>query len=277
MSNQSQTSAKVLKTNRGFWKYLLFSILTLGIYPCYIIGAAKKELNLACKEDGKHTAGFWKFFFLSIITLTIYSWVWFIKTCNRMHNFLIAHGKRSRISGGGYFCWNTFGLLLIGLGPFIALTKFLHNWNDVNKIYNARFKEKSLPQAQQGQTVNLGGQTLTFYTGQGGVPSTQNQQVSQPVAYNYAPNAGPCRVIDAYKESERLYQVINEKNKASGFDRFQAVMLILAFIFVVLLIAIVAIAVIAPGLITQFIGIFQQASVVVPKVIAKVSLVGIAL
>ena len=143
-----------------------------------------------------------------------------------------------------------------------------------NKVFVVLDKEdgsgrylKALPQ-QQGQTVNLGSQTLTFYSG---VPATQTQQYSQPVAYNYARNAGKCRVIDAYQESERLYQIINEKNKASGFDRFQAFMLILAFILVILLIAVVVIAAINPALITQFIGLFKKAAVIAPKVITKIS------
>ena len=266
MAKQGETKVRRLKTSRGFLKTLLFSILTLGIYPCYLISAARKDLNLVCKDDGKKTAGFWKYFFLSIITLTIYSWVWYIKACNRMHKYLKAHGKRSRISGGGFFCWNTFGLLLI-VGPIVAQVKYFRNWNEVNRTYNELMANPALPQ-QQGQTVNLGSQTLTFYSG---VPATQTQQYSQPVAYNYARNAGKCRVIDAYQESERLYQIINEKNKASGFDRFQAFMLILAFILVVLLIAVVVIAAINPALITQFIGLFKKAAVIAPKVITKIS------
>jgi len=173
MAKQGETKVRKLKTNRGFLKTLLFTILTLGIYPCYLISAARKDLNLVCKDDGKKTAGFWKFFFLSIITLTIYSWVWYIKACNRMHKYLKAHGKRSRISGGGFFCWNTFGLLLI-VGPIVAQVKYFRNWNEVNRTYNELMANPALPQ-QQGQTVNLGSQTLTFYSG---VPATQTQQYS---------------------------------------------------------------------------------------------------
>jgi len=45
------------KTNRGLLKYLVFSLLTLGIYGLYIIHAAAKETDETCKEDGKNTKG----------------------------------------------------------------------------------------------------------------------------------------------------------------------------------------------------------------------------
>ena len=55
------------KDNRGLFKYIVFTILTLGIYALYYIHAVHKELNFTCHEDGKKTRGLLGFILLFVI------------------------------------------------------------------------------------------------------------------------------------------------------------------------------------------------------------------
>ena len=126
----------MLKTNRGLFKYILFSIITLGIYPLYFIHAVSVELNQSCESDGKHTSGLLAYILLSIITIGIYGIVWMCKSANRMANNYKSRKELPRITGGGYFCWSFFGSLLFGLGPLVATYKYIHSLNDVNNAYN---------------------------------------------------------------------------------------------------------------------------------------------
>ena len=126
----------LLTTNRGLFKYIIFSIFTLGIYSMYFIHAVAKELNISCAGDMKHTRGLFAFIFFSIITLGIYGLAWWLMTASRMNECARRHGMVPRIGGGSFFLWNTIGCLLFGLGPLIAMYKYIHQLNDVNYCYN---------------------------------------------------------------------------------------------------------------------------------------------
>ncbi|MBR2989250.1 MAG: DUF4234 domain-containing protein [Clostridia bacterium] len=124
------------KVNRGIIGYIFLSIITFSIYPMYYIHRVAVELNTTCEIDGKHTRGFWGYFFLSLITLGIYGIVWQISTASRMGSFLKENGYNPNVTGTSYFLWCTVGCLLFGLGPLIAMTKFIHAHNYVNVIHN---------------------------------------------------------------------------------------------------------------------------------------------
>ncbi len=128
---------QLLTTSRGLFKYWFFSLITFGIYPFYLIYALARELNLTCFEDNKRTTGLVGFILLSLITFGIYPIVWYCLAASRMGAFFVRRGWQPRITGTSFFCWMTFGILLFGIGPFVAMYKFLHSMNDINLAYNA--------------------------------------------------------------------------------------------------------------------------------------------
>ena len=133
------------KTNRGLLKYLIFSFLTIGIYGLYIIHAAAKETDEACKEDGKNTKGLLLYILFSIITLGIYALIWSYNIVERWAKFIRNRNQTPRLNGGGmYIIWLILGSF-IGIGPLVAQYLFLHTWNDVNEIHN---KELTHPQVE---------------------------------------------------------------------------------------------------------------------------------
>lgn len=126
-----------MKTNRGLFKYIVFTVLTVGIYALYMIHATARELNISCAGDGKKTHGLAFCILFDVITLGIYSIVWYVTVCERMKRRIESVSETADVSGLGYFLWSTFGSLLFGLGSFIATYKWLHALNHVNEIYNS--------------------------------------------------------------------------------------------------------------------------------------------
>ena len=65
-----------VKTNRNMWLYLLFTILTCGIYTLFFMKKLEKDVNTMCKGDGKVTMNYWLVLLLSCLTCGIWGWVW---------------------------------------------------------------------------------------------------------------------------------------------------------------------------------------------------------
>jgi len=129
----------LLKTNRGFWKYFLLGIITLGIYPLYIIHAFAKETNIACEGDGQHTRGLLGVILLSLITLGIYGIIWEYKIIERRNNYTIRNNMPSRLTGVLYLLtFFILGQITLGIMHLVVLVKFLHQQNDVNQIHNSK-------------------------------------------------------------------------------------------------------------------------------------------
>ena len=126
-----------LTTNRGFWNYLGFSIITFGIYGLYLMYAFAKETNLACKGDGKETQGLLPLILLSCITFGIYGIVWYVRLIDRRGLYLAKHNKPQVIDVKSYlltlFLWSW---LTLGIMAIVLQCRLLYQQNEVNKTYN---------------------------------------------------------------------------------------------------------------------------------------------
>lgn len=125
-----------LTTNRGFWLTLLLSIVTLGIYPLYLVHAFAKETNIACKDDGRNTPGLLVYFLLSIITLNIYSIVWWCKWIGRCNMYLVKNNKPEGLQVSTYLLTIFFGIFTLGIMYLVVFCKILYLQNAVNETYN---------------------------------------------------------------------------------------------------------------------------------------------
>lgn len=126
----------MLKTNRGFIKFLLLSLITFGIYGLYVIHKMAQEANLA-DTSTKKVGGLIFYLIFTVLTCGIYYYYWNYKVCEKFANNVRNAGKTPRITGGGWLLWYIFGALII-VGPIVALVKQIHSWNDSNAIVNAR-------------------------------------------------------------------------------------------------------------------------------------------
>lgn len=125
-----------LKTDRGLLGYILLSIITCGIYSYYFIYTIARDVNTACAGDGKSTSGLLKYILLSMITCGIYSWWWEYSLGNRLAENAPRYGMSFTENGTTILMWILFGVLLCGIGPFIAMNIIIKNTNSICMAYN---------------------------------------------------------------------------------------------------------------------------------------------
>lgn len=128
----------MINTNRGLGKYILFTILTCGIYSYWFIYKLAQDVNVICSEDGKQTGGLLKFILLSIITCGIYSWFWYYTIGNRLAENATRYNLSFQENGTTVMMWMIFGALLCGIGPFVAMHILMKNTNALAFAYNTK-------------------------------------------------------------------------------------------------------------------------------------------
>jgi hypothetical protein len=127
----------MLCTNRGFWKAFFLNLITLGIYNWYLIHAFAKETNIACKDDGKKTTGLLLYVVFNVLTLGIYGIVWTCMWINRCNNYLVQNGEIEGLQVSTYLLTLfLFGPLTLGIMTLVVYCKALYLQNKVNEKYN---------------------------------------------------------------------------------------------------------------------------------------------
>ena len=147
---------------------IIFSILTLGIYPMVIWSRLVGEVNMvASRYDGERSMSFFGMLMLSPLTLGIHSLVWMHKLCRRIGTELQRRNINSTFGPRDFWLWNVlFGflssvltgaagylvaagfaeqivlwiLICVGAvalaGPFVFLHKLMKAMNQLNADYN---------------------------------------------------------------------------------------------------------------------------------------------
>lgn len=127
----------MLCTNRGFWKAFFLNLITLGIYNWYLIHAFAKETNIACQGDGKKTTGLFLYIVFNVLTLGIYGIVWTCKWITRCNNYLAANQEIEGLQMSTYLLTIfLFGPLTLGIMILVVYCKQLYLQNKVNSLYN---------------------------------------------------------------------------------------------------------------------------------------------
>lgn len=155
----------MITENRRFWKLLLFTIPTFGIYNIYFWFRFTQDLNDMNREE-KKIKNYILVLFLSIITLGIYRWVWLFYLEDRLQ----ITGEQMGIKvhpgpGTTLFLW-TFGKFIL-IGPLIADFCIIHNMNKLAKEYNASItkntkvlnKKDSLPSTKEKKSAGKSDKT----------------------------------------------------------------------------------------------------------------------
>lgn len=129
--------AQQLKTNRGLLKYILLSLVTLGIYPLVIMSCISTDINqIASRYDGKKTMHFCLLAFIFAgLTLGIAPIVWYHRISARIGNELSRRGISYSFGAGSFWGWNVLGSL-IGIGPFVYMHKLFKAMNLLSEHYN---------------------------------------------------------------------------------------------------------------------------------------------
>lgn len=134
---------------RRFWKYLIFGILTLGIYDIWFMWTMINDMNKACghveEDDSYRSPHYLIFLLLNLVTLGIYSWFWWYRQGNRLKRVGNQYGIEIDEKGSTYLLWNILGALLFGIGPLVAFYLLIANCNKICRKYNERINN---PQVQ---------------------------------------------------------------------------------------------------------------------------------
>ncbi len=137
----SQTSAPInqMQTERSLGKFIVFTIVTLGIYPIVFYSGISNDINtVQSRYDGKETMHFCLLFFLvGWVTCGIGYFVWFHRISNRISNQLDRKNIAYNFSAKDYWLWGVLGSLII-VGPFIYIHKLATAMNKIAETYNKK-------------------------------------------------------------------------------------------------------------------------------------------
>ena len=126
-----------VKEDRSLVMYIILTIITCGIYSYYFLYKMAQDMNIMCEGDGNQTAGLVKFILLSYITCGIYGIYWFYALGNRMQLNAPRYGLEFQENGTTVLLWYLVGLVICGIGPFVAMHILIKNMNQMAHAYNA--------------------------------------------------------------------------------------------------------------------------------------------
>ena len=126
-----------LRTNRGLLKYILLSIVTLGIYSLIVWYTVSEDVNvIASRYDGRKTMNFALLLFLiGPITLGIAYFVWSHRISNRIGSELNRRNIDYSFDASTFWLWGVLGTFII-VGPFVYIHKILTAMNKLAEDYN---------------------------------------------------------------------------------------------------------------------------------------------
>lgn len=126
-----------LKTNRGLAKFIILTILTLGIYAIVAYSSVTNDINvIASRYDGKKTMHYCLLTFLvAPVTLGIAVFVWYHKMSNRIGDELKRRNIDYSFGATDFWLWNVLGTIIL-IGPFIYTHKIFKAMNLLAEDYN---------------------------------------------------------------------------------------------------------------------------------------------
>ena len=124
------------KTNRSMWKFLLLSILTLGIYSIVFFTPFANELDkIHPKRDGTKTMDFLLVYILSLFTFSFVMYIWYHHISQRIEEALLRRKINYNFGTNDFWTWYIVGSLIL-VGPFIYIHKLCTAMNLLCESYN---------------------------------------------------------------------------------------------------------------------------------------------
>ncbi len=138
-----------LEEKRNFWKWLILSLLTLGVYDIIFFMSFSFDVDkLASRHDGKKTLNYAFVFLLSLFTFSIVKLCWLYEITGRISEELSRRGIEYEFSTSDFWIWQVVGSLYF-VGPFIFHFKLIKAMNLLCTDYN---KEKAIEEQQFKKT-----------------------------------------------------------------------------------------------------------------------------
>lgn len=127
---------------RSFWGYIGLCLITFGIYGLVFVYKMTSDINTITGDEAPETSPGLALV-LYMFTCGIYPLIWYYQQGQKLYNSGMAKGVAVKETGGTYLLWIIPGALLFGLGPLIALAKFIKNYNNMVVVFNNRVINKA--------------------------------------------------------------------------------------------------------------------------------------
>ena len=125
-----------ISTNRSLVTYIVLSIVTCGSYGYYFLYTMARDVNIMCEGDGEQTSGLVVFIVLSMVTCGFYALYWYYKLANRLASNAPRYGLNFQENGTTVLLWYLVGILVCGIGPYVAMYFLIKNTNALAAAYN---------------------------------------------------------------------------------------------------------------------------------------------
>jgi magnesium-transporting ATPase (P-type) len=127
-----------LKTNRSLGRFILFTIITFGIYSLVYFYCVGRDLNtINSRYDGKKSMNFILLTLVSPFTAGIASLVWMHRISNRTGWALTHRSINYELNANTFWLWAILGSMIF-VGPFVYVHKLSTAMNYICQDYNAR-------------------------------------------------------------------------------------------------------------------------------------------
>lgn len=128
-----------LKDSRNLVKFILLSIVTLGIYSIIFFSGISTDINIiASRYDGKKTMHYCLLFFIvGVLTLGIGYLVWYHALSNRIGAELKRRGIAYNFGAGSFWLWDVLGILIL-VGPLVYVHKLCKAMNLLAADFNTK-------------------------------------------------------------------------------------------------------------------------------------------
>lgn len=126
-----------LKTDRGVLKYILFTLLTCGIYGIVFWSSVGEDMNyIASRRDGRKTMHYCLLsFVIAPITCGIGVLVWNHKLAERIGEEARVRGIDTDFDAVTFWLWGVLGIFIL-VGPYVYVHKLCNVMNEICTSYN---------------------------------------------------------------------------------------------------------------------------------------------
>lgn len=127
-----------IKDDRSFLKLLLLSIITLGIYEIWYLHHWTKDINTLCKDDGKNNEGVLLYILFTLVTCGLFPIFWWFKAADRLARAAVRESVAVDISGGKVLGFCILGMFTWGIFIWYAQYLVMRATNDLATDYNSK-------------------------------------------------------------------------------------------------------------------------------------------
>ena len=127
-----------IKDDRSFLKLLLLSIITLGIYEFWHLHHWTKDINTLCKDDGKNNEGVLLYILFTLLTCGLFPIFWWFKAADRLSRAGTRESVAVDISGGKVMALCIVGMFTWGIFIWYAQYLVMRATNDLATDYNSK-------------------------------------------------------------------------------------------------------------------------------------------